>query len=374
MAGEMWGIPGGMAIAQEQGMQLAQIAAANETRALQNAQIKKEMGAEELERRTLAEIEAGPDIVDTLGKQAVALAKIGRGMSAAKLAEAATTLVYRQQATATAASQQKENENQLRAKRLSEINALISGVKFSSDPEKAFETAKMLFLSNNPDVKEIPPQFQQYSPELVDRVLNGTREGIARLAEERKAVEDRSQAALRAAQENYMRHREAYMDARLGQIQRGIERKEKNDGKPPKADRPPEVKSPIPREVQYAQGRLEHEYPDGFLTKEELALAAKDLAARAKGLVANNRGKDFEEALEEALEELRPRFKLMEDAYKVGPISFGPKKWSYKVGGHGSGPAELPSSRDPKDLKKGTIYNTQRGPAKWNGTAFEPVK
>ena len=39
-----------------------------------------------------------------------------------------------------------------------------------------------------------------------------------------------------------------------------------------------------------------------------------------------------------------------------------------------SGASGQPLPAKEKDLKTGTIYQTGRGPAKWNGKAFETVK
>jgi hypothetical protein len=40
----------------------------------------------------------------------------------------------------------------------------------------------------------------------------------------------------------------------------------------------------------------------------------------------------------------------------------------------GAQPTALPMPTTQKELQKGAVYNTARGPAIWNGTAFEPIQ
>jgi hypothetical protein len=40
----------------------------------------------------------------------------------------------------------------------------------------------------------------------------------------------------------------------------------------------------------------------------------------------------------------------------------------------GAQPTALPMPTTQKELQKGSVYNTARGPARWNGTAFEPIQ
>ena len=81
----------------------------------------------------------------------------------------------------------------------------------------------------------------------------------------------------------------------------------------------------------------------GDLSDDELVRKAGEIVAGSMGQIT----------LQDAVKQLRTE----RDRLKGGTVASG---------------APLPTEQ--KDLKTGTVYQTSRGPAKWNGSAFEPVK
>jgi hypothetical protein len=108
--------------------------------------------------------------------------------------------------------------------------------------------------------------------------------------------------------------------------------------------------------------------------KADLASASQYVASQAKALLRNNKALDWETALQQAAITAQ-----QSGIFKTTPGTdgiFGTGILADKKRVEVVTPAPLPVKNkkvDTTQLKKGTIYMTARGRARWNGTAFETV-
>jgi hypothetical protein len=72
--------------------------------------------------------------------------------------------------------------------------------------------------------------------------------------------------------------------------------------------------------------------------------------------------------------EANPNIKNADDYIKAKMALFDNYYGKPGAGGGGGATNALPMPADQSSLKKGSVYNTSRGPATWNGTAFVPVQ
>jgi hypothetical protein len=99
--------------------------------------------------------------------------------------------------------------------------------------------------------------------------------------------------------------------------------------------------------------------------------AADYVASQAKDLVRNNKNMTWETAVQKTIIQGQQSGAFGVDPAKTtlwGMVEREPAKVKFQ-----SPEAPVPMPKDKKQMKKGQVYDTSRGKARWNGTAFIPV-
>lgn len=303
-------------------------------------------------------------LANLYGQTAEKLARGGAATTSMKFATEAATLRARTATMLNAEANARLHELDLRQKQLTRTNQLAASIT----NEQQFRAAQMEYLNENPG-QDLPPIFREYNPALFESIRNGTAEGLKRLDLERKQLKDQAEAEWRKQQDQFRKDREARIER---QAEERINLREKNT-KAGGGKAPGVVGFPTEKEQTRAGEKIKELYPD--LPTKEVDSYSFEVAAKAKALLKNTPGLDADQALERALTETAGEISTVDKTYFGFKSPFGGKESHFMKGASAKQPdlpQPLPSTKG--DLKSGQIYQTTRGPARWNGTVFEKVQ
>lgn len=340
---------------------LAQLAAGTRLATAHAQKYEEDAALAKKQSEILSQVASGmpveeKDVANVLEAQAMALARAGMGKQADDLAKGAAEIRLKRQQTLTSGAQGDYRKMQVQRDILNEIDSLVSGVK----DQASFDTAKMIFMGRHPGAP-LPQELNTYDPAMIERLSQTTKTGLKQLELKLKQAEADSRDEHRDAQNDFYKFREKYMNRRLQQADEREKRLSKVTG--PKAK---DVGSPTVGERADARTLISQEFPN--LPPAEEDQASFEIASRARQIRKTSPGIDASTALNQALNEARKDFSVLDKTYLGFKDPFGKKVSAYKAADK---PIPLPA-RGTK-LTIGQVYQTAQGPGKWNGQGFTKV-
>lgn len=284
------------------------------------------------------------DMAGQIDQMAQIAMKSGQVQKAADLADKAAMLRYRGTEAQRMQALMKNERLAVSAKQFDVLGQVYQGATDQASFDQATALLKMQGIDS-------PWAGSAYSPELVSQIKNQA------LTVQAKMLRDTQQTREEAMQQREMeieRHHTATEQLmaeneriRLAQAERAA-----------KAGQV--VGTPSANEVKQVTATLQEQFPE--LDADKLPVWSSDVAGRAKAIMKQNPGVDWETAQNQAITEMGIHKEVQKDSFLRIPYD---KTTVVKDGGQ---PLALPASQD--DLKIGPVYKTSRGAAKWNGTAF----
>lgn len=276
--------------------------------------------------------------------------KTGRPEKAAKMLATVEQVRVRQGAQEKTMQAMAAREQKEKVERLSRFASLAADVTDEAGWQRANMSYQLATGEESPMAK-IP-----WRPGLNRDLVAASMTAKDRREDERKERESANKASYYKTRLAHEARRTALAERNTALRERRATVQEKNGGAKP-------LGVPLERDVTYAKTFLK----DMDLTADDLTNTAYDVAIEAKEMMRRVPGLSMSEASARAVEA----------RVKSGDLRPGKKATSI-FGGRTPGtsfsaarPAALPATQDK--LIQGQYYNTAKGLAKWNGSAFTPV-
>lgn len=211
---------------------------------------------------------------------------VGLYDKAMNASEKIATLEYKKQQISTSQETATYKKMQVQEKTLQDADQLFSGVKNSAD----WDRVKQMFSQRHPGQKN-PFESVSYSPEVVEQIRQGTKQGLEKIKSEREQFTAISEDKNRSSAEGFRSWREKYMEGRAKAQDERAAVRAKSSGK--------EVSYPSSESLKITREELSKRYPS--LPPDELEQYSFDTASRAKAIASRNKGLDQGTALQMAL-------------------------------------------------------------------------
>lgn len=212
---------------------------------------------------------------------------------------------------------------------------------------------------------EMSPLEGKYDPKKAKLFQESTLTANQRLVAQARAVEERGRAAGRAETARFHRETSDIRREELARKEAADRIKEKSGGRG--------VGQPSPGALVAADLLLKANQP-GLTDPLGKKLASQSIASRAMELIRGNRGLGRDEAMNQAYnEEVASGAFPSEPTVKLGPLGDWGTKTTFVRQGTREKPLPIPAGDNTEALKRlrtGKYYQTSKGLAKWNGSAF----
>lgn len=316
--------------------------------------------------------DGAPPTFEQLTEQARAqsqkLLQLGRGKEAMDLAKDAAQTLQSVQTAATSQATEKLQMLRGQAQLFEQTANLVAGI---NSPQDLLQ-AQNIWASRYPG-QPLPQELRTYNPRAIEslRMMSAQgRDALRVMIQEEEAASKQSDRDSSAA---FRKFREGYLNDVMDFRRKREERLAKEGNT--------RVSAPGPTEVEMAQTLLGQKFQN--FKAGDKAVAAYDIAARAKPIWKNNKGVDMSSAMAQVIEEMtqsgelsiyEPEALIPGTTKSLGKMPFANKETRYKdVGRVATNPLPIDKTVDPKTLKEGHFYRTDKGVYQWKNGRPVPV-
>jgi len=291
--------------------------------------------------------------------QSQKLLQLGRGKEAMDLAKDAAQTLQSVQTAATSQATEKLQMLRGQAQLFEQTANLVAGI---NSPQDLLQ-AQNIWASRYPG-QSLPQELRTYNPRAIEslRMMSAQgRDALRVMIQEEEAASKQSDRDSSAA---FRKFREGYLNDVMDFRRKREERLAKEGNT--------RVSAPGPTEVEMARTLLGQKFQN-FKTGDK-AVAAYDIAARAKPLWKNNKGVDMSSAMADVIEEMTKSGELSIYEPKLLGVPAGKSETRYKDAGRvATNPLPIDKTVDPKTLKEGHFYRTDKGVYQWKNGRPVPV-